>query len=146
MTVLGTHGVGILDLRHAGARTVRAGWTLTGAGYTHLTDGDHDDARRRSARPAPGKRPLTPSETSPVPANNDVLHSAGNPAGVSHSFLSTAAAVAATRNQRTASATTYENAPRFTVTFTKRPGFTAWTSDGTTARSLSGLGIDVAPR
>ncbi|WP_149551184.1 cyanophycinase [Streptomyces marokkonensis] len=146
MTVLGDRGVGILDLREARARTVRAGWTLTGARYTHLTDGDRYDVRRRAARPGPGKRPLTPSGTSPVPANNDVFHSVDNPAGVPYSFLSTAAALAATRTQRTATASTYESAPRFTVTFTKRPGFTAWTSDGTTAQSLVGLRIDVAPR
>lgn len=146
MTVLGTNGIGILDLRDACARTTRDGWTLTGARYTHLTDGDRYDPRRWAARPAPGKRPLTPSGTSPVPANNDVFHSADNPAGVPYSFLSTAAALAATRDQRTATATTYESAPRFTVTFTKRPGFTAWTSDGTTAQSLVGLRIDIAPR
>lgn len=146
MTVLGTNGVGILDLRHARARTTRDGWALTHARYTHLTDGDRYDARRRSARPAPGKRPLTPRTTSPVPANNDVFYSIDNAAGVPYSFLSTAQALAATRSQRTATATTYENAPRFTVTFTKRPGFRAWTSDGTTARTLVGMRVDIAPR
>ncbi|MFE0453852.1 cyanophycinase [Streptomyces sp. NPDC058914] len=146
MTVLGTNGVGILDLRDARARTTPAGWTLAGAKYTHLTDRDGYDARRWAARSAPDKHPLTPSGTSPVPANNDVFYSADNPAGVPYSFLNTAAALAATRNQRTATATTYEREPRFTVTFTKQPGFTAWTSDGTTAQSLIGLRIDIAPR
>ncbi|MFC9887980.1 cyanophycinase [Streptomyces pilosus] len=146
LTVLGSNGVGILDLRDARARTTREGWTLTRARYTHLTDGDRYDTRDWSVRPASGKRALIPRTTSPVPANHDVFHSADNPAGVPYSFLDTARALAMTRNQRIATATTYESAPRFTVTFTKRPGFTAWTSDGTTARTLLGLGIDITPR
>ena len=145
-TVLGSNGVGILDLRDARARTTPDGWTLTRARYTHLTDGDRYDAHRWSAHPAPGKRPLIAGTSSPVPANDDVFYSPDNPAGVPYSFLSTAQALAETRNQRTATATTYENKPRFTVTFTKQPGFAAWTSDGTTARTLVGLRIDVAPR
>lgn len=146
MTVLGDNGVGILDLRNARTRTAQDGWSLTRARYTHLTDGDRYDARRWAVRPAPDKRPLIPRTTSPVPANDDVFYSVDNPTGVPYSFLSTAQALAATRNQRTATATTYENAPQFTVTFAKRPGFTAWTSDGTTARTLVGMGIDIAPR
>ncbi|MGV9456591.1 cyanophycinase [Streptomyces sp. NPDC003635] len=146
MTVLGDNGVGILDLRDARTHTSPTGWTLTRARYSHLTDGDRYDTRRWAVRPAPGKRPLIPRTTSPVPANDDVFYSIDNPAGVPYSFLSTARALAAARNQHTATATTYEKAPRFTVNFTKRPGFTAWTDDGTTARTLVGLRIDIAPR
>ncbi|MFI9152514.1 cyanophycinase [Streptomyces sp. NPDC053367] len=146
MTVLGGNGVGVLDLRDAHARTTRDGWTLTRARYTHLTDGDRYDARRWAVRPAPGKRPMIPGTASPVPANNDVFSSLDNPAAVPYSFLRTARALATTSSRRTATATTYESAPRFTVTFAKRPGFTAWTSDGTTARTLVGLRIDIAPR
>ncbi|MEU6547679.1 cyanophycinase [Streptomyces sp. NPDC046859] len=145
-TVLGSNGVGILDLRDARARTTPDGWTLTRARYTHLTNGDRYDAHHWSAHPAPGKRPLIARTTSPVPANDDVFYSIDNPSGVPYSFLGTAQALAETRNQRTATATTYESKPRFTVTFTKQPGFTAWTSDGTTAQTLVGLRIDVAPR
>ncbi|MFE1263546.1 cyanophycinase [Streptomyces albogriseolus] len=146
MTVLGTNGVGVIDLRDARARTTPAGWTLTRARYSHLTDGDRYDAGRWAVRPAQDKRPLTPRGTTPVPANDDVFHSPDNPAGVPYSFLGTATALASTRDQRTATATTYERSPRFTVTFTKRPGFTAWTSDGTTAQTLVGLRVDIAPR
>ncbi|MER6345959.1 cyanophycinase [Streptomyces sp. NPDC001595] len=146
MTVLGPNGVGVLDLRDARPRTTPAGWAQTGARYSHLTDGDRYDARRWALRPAPGKRPLIPRGTSPVPANTDVFYSVDNPAGVPYSFLNTARALAATRAQRTATATTHETGPRFTVTFTQRPGFSAWTSDGTTAQTLHDLRIDIAPQ
>ncbi|MET9394848.1 cyanophycinase [Streptomyces sp. NPDC006624] len=146
MTVLGANGVGILDLRDARTRTAPAGWSVTGARYTHLTDGDRYDARRWTARPAGDKQPLIPRGTAPVPANDDGFYSPDNPAGVPYSFLTTARALATARYQRTATATTYESAPRFTVTFTEQPGFSAWTSDGTTAQTLLGLRVDTAPR
>ncbi len=63
-----------------------------------------------SASPSqpPGSGPRTLS-TTPVPANTDVFYSVANPAGVPYSFLTTARALAATRAQRTAEATTYED-------------------------------------
>ncbi|MEU6957681.1 hypothetical protein [Streptomyces sp. NPDC045714] len=69
-----------------------------------------------------------------------------NPAGVPYSFLTTARALATTRAQRTAKATTCEDGPRFTVTYAKAPGFTAWSGDGTTPQTLTGLSIHVAGR
>lgn len=143
MTVLGPNGVGVLDLRDARARVTPAGWNLTGTRYTHLSDGDRYDARRWSVRPAPAKRRLIPSGTAPVPTTTDVFHSADNPAGVPYAFLDTARALAAHRVRRTATATTFESGPRFTVTFARRPGSSAWTSDGTGAQTLIGLRVDI---
>ncbi|MGW0564624.1 cyanophycinase [Streptomyces sp. NPDC003016] len=143
--VLGPQGVAILDLRQARTGRGDFGWSLTGAGYNYLTDGDRYDPNRWRILPAAGKRPIIPTSTSPVPANTDVFHSAANPAGVPYSFLNTARALAAVGTQRTAKATTFESGPRFAVTLSKQPGFAAWTSDGSTARTVTGLRIAVAP-
>lgn len=114
--------------------------------YDYLTDGDRYDPRHRRALPAAGKRPLVPRSTAPVPANSDIFFSAANPAGVPYSFLTTARALAATSARRTADATTYEDGPRFTVTFRKPPGFTAWSTDDATPRTLTGMDIRVTTR
>ncbi|MGW5852062.1 cyanophycinase [Streptomyces sp. NPDC055254] len=147
LRVLGPQGVAVLDLRRARtARSATGAWSLTGARYSYLTDGDRYDPHRRQVLPAPDKRLLEPVSGPPVPANPDVFHSAANPAGVPYSFLGTARALAATDARRTATAATFEAGPRFTVTFGKQPGFAAWTSDGATARTVTGLRITVAPQ
>ncbi|WP_420077922.1 cyanophycinase [Streptomyces sp. JL4002] len=146
LRVLGPQGVAILDLRNARTRQTNSGaWSLTGARYTYLTDGDRYDPSRWSVHPSPDKHPLVPTPASPVPANTDVFYSAANPAGAPYSFLGTARALAATATQRTATARTFESGPRFTVTFSKQPGSTAWTADGATAHTVTGLRIAVAP-
>ncbi|WP_189951974.1 cyanophycinase [Streptomyces roseolus] len=146
LTVLGPQGVAVLDLRQARAGDSADGWTLRRARYSHLTDGDRYDARTWTARVAPGKRPLAPSATTPVPANGDVFHSTANPDGAPYSFRTTARALASTRAQDSATATTYETGPRFTVTFTKGRGFAAYSGDGAGAGTVTGLRIDIAPR
>ncbi|MFF0558089.1 cyanophycinase [Streptomyces sp. NPDC004266] len=146
VTVLGPNGVAVLDLRDARAHESANGWSLRRARYTYLTSGDQYDARTWTPRPAPGKQPLTPGSTTPVPANNDVFHSAAHPDGTPYSLRTTARALAATRAQNTATATTFEAGPGFTVTLTKPRGFTALTSDGTTAQTLIGLRVDIAPQ
>ncbi|MFI7239054.1 cyanophycinase [Streptomyces cyaneofuscatus] len=155
--VLGPRGVAVFDLRrarvHEGPKAAGGGtegkhgsWSVSGVRFDYLTDGDRYDPRLRLTFPASVKRPLAPRSTTPVPANTDVFHSMANPAGVPYSFLTTARALAATRAQRTAEATTYEDGPRFTVTFAKVPGFTAWSGDGATPQTLTGLSIRVVGR
>ncbi|MFC9269035.1 cyanophycinase [Streptomyces zhihengii] len=146
MRVIGPNGAAVLDLSRARAGTDARGWSLKGARYTYLTDGDRYDARHRLVLPAAAKRPLTPRGFAPVPANTDVFFSVANPSGAPYSFRTTARALAATRAQNSAVATTYESGPRFTVTFTKKPGFLAWTTDRTSAQTLIGLDIAIAPR
>ncbi|MFE5879533.1 cyanophycinase [Streptomyces hydrogenans] len=146
LTVLGPNGVGVLDLRDARAHDTANGWTLRRARYSHLSDGDRYDARTWTPRVHPVKQPLRPVGTEPVPADTDVFHSAAHPDGVPYAFRTTAGALAATRAQNSATATTYETGPRFTVTFTKAPGFAAFTDDARTARTLVDLRIDIAPR
>ncbi|MFJ9718502.1 cyanophycinase [Streptomyces sp. NPDC101213] len=146
LTVVGPNGVAILDLRHARAATSAAGWTLRAARYSHLTDHDRYDAHTWQVLPAAGKKRLTPTATAPVPANTDVFHSAANPDGTPYSFRTTARALAGTRTQDTATATTFEDAPGFGVTFTKSDRFTAWSGDGGTAHTLVGLNVTIAPR
>ncbi|ROQ26133.1 cyanophycinase [Streptomyces sp. PanSC19] len=146
MTVLGPHGVAVLDLRDARAHDSASGWSLRRARYSYLTDGDRYDARTWTPQVAPGKQRLTPSSTAPVPANADVFHSAADPDGTAYSFRTTARALASTRAQNSATATTFETGPRFTVTFTKARGFAAFTGDGTGAQTLTALRIDIASR
>ncbi|MEU4169220.1 hypothetical protein AB0F46_20390 [Streptomyces sp. NPDC026665] len=81
-----------------------------------------------------------------VPLDRGEADTNANPAGVPYSFRSTARALASTRVQRTATASTYETGPRFTVTFAKKSRFTAWSSDGTQAQTLIDMDIAVAPR
>ncbi|MFG3043068.1 cyanophycinase [Streptomyces sp. NPDC048330] len=146
MTVLGTNGVAILDLRDAHATQAPEGWSLRGARYSYLTSGDQYDARTWAPRVAQGKQPLTATTTAPVPANDDVFYSAANPNGTPYSFRTTARALASTRGQTSATATTFETGPRFTVTFSKNRRFDAFTTDGTSAQTLLALRIDIAPR
>ncbi|GHF97824.1 cyanophycinase [Streptomyces hydrogenans] len=146
LTVLGPNGVAVLDLRDARAHDTANGWTLRRARYSHLSDGDRYDARTWTPRVHPAKQLLRPVGTEPVPADTDVFHSAAHPDGVPYAFRTTAGALAATRAQNSATATTYETGPRFTVTFTKAPGFAAFTDDARTARTLVDLRIDIAPR
>ncbi|MFD8796614.1 cyanophycinase [Streptomyces vinaceus] len=144
LRVLGPQGVAVLDLRQVRTSNSPAGWSLTGARYNYLSSGDRYDPNRWQILPADGKWPLIPLSASPVPVNSDVFYSPANPAGVPYSFLNTARALTAS-TQRTTTASTFESGPRFTVTFTKQPGFTAWTSDGATAQTVTGLRIAVAP-
>ena len=144
LTVLGTNGVAVLDLRRAHAHTEENGWSLRGARYIYLTDRDHYTARTWRPQPAPDKRPLTPHDTTPVPADTDVFYSVANPDGKPYALRTTARALAA-RSQKSATATTYEDGPRFTVTLTKPRGFTAWSGAAEEPRTLIGLRIDIAP-
>ncbi|MFE2916780.1 cyanophycinase [Kitasatospora indigofera] len=145
LRVLGTHGVAVLDLRRARARTGTTGWSVDHVRYSYLTDGDRYDPRTWQARPADGKSPLRPAGTAPVPANTDVFYSVDNPDGVPYSFSGTARALVATTAQRSATATTYESAPGFRVTLTRTGDTRAWTTDGRTAASLTQLDMAVAP-
>ncbi|KUN25169.1 hypothetical protein AQJ23_17560 [Streptomyces antibioticus] len=146
LTVLGPNGAAVLDLRQARATTTPAGWTLRGARYTYLTDHDRYDAHTWRVRPAADKLRLAPGNTAPVPANTDAFCSAANPDGKAYSLRGTARALAQTRVQLAASATTFEAAPRFAVTFIKSDTFTAWSVDGSTADTLVGLSVTIAPR
>ncbi|MFF9150196.1 cyanophycinase [Streptomyces sp. NPDC014861] len=146
MTVLGPNGVAVLDLRDARAHDTEHGWVLRRARYSYLTDGDRYEARTWTPHIAPAKRPLRPVAATPVPADHDVFFSPSNPDGRAYSFRTTARALAATRAQDHATATTFEDGPRFTVTFTKARGFAAFTDDDTTARTLVSLRIDIAPQ
>ncbi|MFF2307965.1 cyanophycinase [Streptomyces sp. NPDC058128] len=146
LTVLGPNGVAVLDLRHARTRTAAAGWTLRNARYTYLTDRDQYDARTWAPQPAADKRPLTATNADPVPACTDVFYSVANPNGTPYAFRTTARALAATRAQNTATASTFETGPRFDVTFRKSGGFSAWTTDGVNAQTLIDLRINIDPR
>ncbi|WP_432752003.1 cyanophycinase [Streptomyces sp. JL2001] len=144
-SVLGPNGVAVLDLRHARARTDASGWSLRGARYNYLTNGDRYTARTWRVSAAPGKTPATAEDTTAVPANTDVFYSAANPDGTPYSFRSTARALA-TRTQRSATATTYETQPQYAVTLTKGHGFVALTDTSASAPTLIGLEVGISPR
>ncbi|KMO96124.1 hypothetical protein ACS04_19920 [Streptomyces roseus] len=146
LTVRGPQGVTVLDLRHAHPRTTPAGWSLTGARYSYLTDGDRYDTRTALPVPAPGKHLLLPTDRTPVPPNNDVFHSIDDPDGSPYSLRTTARALLSTRAQRTATATTWESAPGFTVTLGRKPWTTAWSREAATAQTILGASLDIAPR
>ncbi|MGW2787966.1 cyanophycinase [Streptomyces populi] len=145
MRVVGPQGLAVFDLRHAHAGRRDGGWSLIGARYNYLTDGDRYEPRRWLVRPASHKRPLQPQDRTAVPANNDVFYSLANDDGVPYSFLGTARALAQSAGQREATATTFESGPRFTVTFDKNRHFTPLTDDGTTADTLIGMTVSVTP-
>ncbi|MCY0949100.1 cyanophycinase [Streptomyces sp. H27-S2] len=146
ITVRGTNGVTILDLRRAETKRTPQGWSLHGARYNHLTDGDRYTAHTWTTHPAATKRRLHALSQTPVPMNTDVFYATDNPDGHPYSLLGTARALAATRAQRTATATTYETAPRFTVTLTKSGRYATWTSDGSTPATMTGLDLSITAR
>ncbi|MGW3864645.1 cyanophycinase [Streptomyces sp. NPDC005047] len=145
LTVLGPQGIGVIDLRDARSRTAEGGWTLRQARYAYLTDGDRYDPRRWLPLPAPGKRPLKARGGQPVAHNGDVFYSMANPDGSPYSFRTTARALAATRAQTATTATTWEERPRFAVTFAKKRGFSAWSAHGSSGLTLTGMHIAVTP-
>ncbi|MCZ7415292.1 MULTISPECIES: cyanophycinase [unclassified Streptomyces] len=146
LRVVGEHGVAVLDLRRARAHQGPDGWSLDGARYSYLTDRARYLPDRWHATPPPGARPLRPTGSEPVPPNDDVFYSRANPDGEPYSFLGTARALAQSRTHRSATATTWEDDPRFTVTLSKGPRFRAWTHDGSTAHTLLDLDVAIAPR
>ncbi|MGW5176688.1 cyanophycinase [Streptomyces sp. NPDC004082] len=146
LTVTGPNGAAVLDLRRARAGASPAGWTLRGARYSYLTDGDRYDARTWKVHPAEDKYRLRPAGSTPLATNTDVFHSVANPEGSSYSFRTTARSLAESRTYDTATATTYESDPQFGVTFSKTACFAAWSSDGTTANTLVDLRVSISPR
>lgn len=145
MRVVGSQGLAVFDLRHARARDGASGWSMTGADYSYLTDGDRYDPRHWQVSPAAGKKPLHPREQAPVPGNDNVFYSLANGDGVPYSFLGTARALAKSAGQHEATASTFESEPRVTVTFSKDRRFTALTDDGTDADTLIGMSVSVDP-
>ncbi|MFE5403134.1 cyanophycinase [Streptomyces sp. NPDC056580] len=145
MRVVGPQGLAVFDLRHARAVQRGDGWSLTGATYDYLTDGDRYEPRHWRVRAASGKKRLRPHDLDAVPATNDVFHSPADDDGVPYSFLGTARALAQTAGRREATATTFESGPRFTVTFDKYRHFVPLTTDGTTADTLIGMTVSISP-
>ncbi|MGW1588005.1 cyanophycinase [Streptomyces sp. NPDC002386] len=145
MRVVGPQGLAVFDLRHARVTRHDGGWSLTGAAYDYLTDGDRYEPRRWRVRPASDKKRLHPQDRTPVPANHDVFYSLANDNGVPYSFLGTARALAQSAGQRQATATTFESGPRFTVTFDKNRHFTPLTDDGRKADTLIGMTVSITP-
>ncbi|MFG2825476.1 cyanophycinase [Kitasatospora sp. NPDC048365] len=145
LRVLGTHGVSVFDLRSARTGTVQGHWAIDGVRYSYLTDGDHYDLRTWHVHAADGKKPLTASTATAVPANHDAFYSVDNPDGVPYSFSGTARALTATTAQRTATAGTFETGPTFEALFRKRGDTRAWTTDGTTTASFADLQVGIHP-
>ncbi|MGW2825715.1 cyanophycinase [Streptomyces sp. NPDC001443] len=145
MTVAGPNGVAILDLRNAQTDQTAPGWSLRAARYSYLTDGDRYSPRTWHAHPGPGKNPLRPDTTTPVPPNNDVFYSPADPDGTPYSLRTTARALAASRVQQTATAATYEHNPQFVVQLAKSRAFTMWAAEGAGAPSLVDIQITVMP-
>ncbi|MFJ8158570.1 cyanophycinase [Streptomyces sp. NPDC094468] len=145
MRVVGPQGLAVFDLRHARAGRRGGGWSLTGARYDYLTDGDRYEPRSWRVRPASDKWRLRPQDRTAVPVNNDVFYSPADDDGVPYSFLGTARALAQSDGQSEATATTFESGPRFTVTFDKNRHFTPLTDDGATADTLIGMTVSITP-
>ncbi|MGW5736463.1 MULTISPECIES: cyanophycinase [Streptomyces] len=139
--VLGRQGVSVLDLSRASAGTGTHGWHLHNARYSYLTSGDRYDPLT-GATATPHKRRLLPSAHAPVPANEDVFYSPANPDGTPYSLRGTARALAAS-TQRTATASSYERGPRFTVTLTEPARYRPLTGDGHTPHTLLNLRLDI---
>ncbi|MHB9755288.1 cyanophycinase [Streptomyces sp. BYX5S] len=139
--VVGSQGVSVLDLSGSHAGDGPAGWHLHNARYTYLTSGDSYDPRTGRAA-TPDKHRLAPTSHAPVPPNTDVFYSPANAAGTPYSLRGTARALAAS-TRRTATATTYEDDPRFTVTLTEPRGFRPLSADGRTPQTLLDLRLDI---
>ncbi|MFD7534742.1 cyanophycinase [Streptomyces sp. NPDC059819] len=141
VSVLGSQGVSVLNLTWAHAGGNASGWSLHGARYTYLTSGDSYDPRSGSVA-TPGKHRLIPSPDRHVPANTDVFDSPAGPAASPYSLRGTARALAAS-TRHSATATTFETGPRFTITLTKSAGFRAMSTGGASASTFLDLRLDI---
>lgn len=139
--VLGSQGVSVLTLATARTGTGTTGWHLHNARYSYLTSGDSYDPRTGRVS-TPGRRNLRPSPAITVPANTDVFYSPANPQGTPYSLRGTARALAAS-TRRTATASTFETGPRFTVTLSEPRRFRPLTADGHTPSTLLDLRLDI---
>ncbi|MET8854253.1 cyanophycinase [Amycolatopsis sp. NPDC004625] len=143
LRVLGEHGVTVLDLSHARPKARPCGWSITDVRYDYLTTGDRYTPTARAITPAPGSRPTTPADRTPVPANDDVFSSPRNPAGSPYSLLRTARALASNATTRATTAHTWETGPRFDVRIAKSRETGVWAKPGAVPPSVLGLRLDV---
>ncbi|MGW4523371.1 cyanophycinase [Amycolatopsis sp. NPDC004378] len=145
MHVVGEHGVTILDLRGSHVSTLGCGWSITGAGYNYLTNGDSYLPGPRRFEPAAGAHTVRPADRTPIPANDDVFSSIRNPVGNSYSLLRTASSLGANAVARTAVARTFEVSPRFDVRLRRDHGAVLWANPDPRLHSVIGLRLAIAP-
>ncbi|BCJ75792.1 hypothetical protein CS0771_53360 [Catellatospora sp. IY07-71] len=119
--VLGTGGVNVLDLRD-GVR-----WSHLSAGFTYRPRSWQADAPS-------GLRPLGHAAADEVTGSEDVF---GDDVAIGLALR-----LAASRT-RSVTSHTRQSDPRFAVTFTKTPRFSAYTGDGRTAAAFTDLAVHI---
>ncbi|SEQ98485.1 cyanophycinase [Streptomyces radiopugnans] len=136
LRVLGEHAVTVLDLTGATAGTYNGRWSVEGVRYDRLTAGDGYDPYARRALPAAGRTELVPRNRTAQRPGYDVFGP--------YRFAGTALDLAGSGRSTRTTDYTYETGPEFAVGFRKpASGYTAWTADGRTASTLTGMEIEV---
>jgi cyanophycinase len=126
LTVLGGHGVSVLDLR-AAVTGIRAGrWSVTGVRWSYLTDGAVYDPDAWTYRAPPGGAPLSPADRGAASPVEDVFDSAAADTDAGFRLTRAALDLADAARSDTLVGHSYEVSPVYTVVLSKAAGFTAY--------------------
>ncbi|MHA3836039.1 cyanophycinase [Terrabacter sp. AAH1] len=145
LSVLGRHGVSVLDLGAARVATGAAGrWGIDGVRWTWLTSGDTYVPEADAVVPARDTSPLRGIDRPVAVTTTDVFSSLrGSSPG--YELVGLARDLVAT-NQPSASGTTLEDDPRFVVTLRQDARTSARTRDGATTTAFTRLDLSVHAR
>jgi cyanophycinase len=135
--VVGVNGVSVLDLRSATVGEVGGRWTISGVRWSYLTDGDTYDPALWQVTKASGSAPLVPDARAAAPPPTDVFGA--------YALLDAAFDLADAGLSTTTTGTTAESDPTYAVTLTEDASFAAYTVDGATASSFTGLLLAIHP-
>ncbi|EWT02078.1 cyanophycinase [Intrasporangium oryzae NRRL B-24470] len=142
LSVIGQRGISVLDLAAARTSTDAAGrWAIDGVRWTWLTRGDRYDPRHDRTTAAGDTAYLSPVDR-PVAVETDDVFSSLRGTSPGYELIGLARDIVAT-TQSSASGTTLEHDPQFTVTLTRAADTSARTRDGSTAVAFSGLVLGI---
>lgn len=114
LSVLGTRGVNVLDLRRARTGTRGGSWSIDGVRWSRLTRGDHYDPRSWRTLAAGDTRPLVRVDRDLTVPPTDAFSSAHGDGG-EYRLLDIADDLLSSSRISAVTATTFEDAPRFEV-------------------------------
>lgn len=142
LSVIGQRGISVVDLGGARERTDADGnWGISGVRWTWLTRGDRYDPRRDRITPAADTSALARADRDVAFSTTDVFSSLrGDSSGFE--LVSLAKDLVGT-TRPSASGTTLEDDPRFTVTLTQDRRTSARTRDGAAAVAFTDLRLDI---
>ena len=132
LSVLGSRGVNVMDLRRASTGRRGGSWSIDGVRWSRLTSGDRYDPRTWRTRPAADTRPLVPVDRPLTVPLTDAFSSPKGDGG-DYRLLDVADDLLVSAQASRVTATTYEDAPRYAVTLRETRATRARVRDGADA-------------